>query len=262
MSLHLLQGRSESEVLWFQRRSFLQAAAAWVASGSAAALAQSASTGRGNVVELFGDAWVNGQRLLSGQSIMTGDTVRTGPGTSLVFVIGNSAFQVRQNSQLTVERGATLNVVSILRLLTGAVISVWGPGTRRQVVTPTLTAGIRGTGVYAEVFDKHHLRTYFCNCYGSVEMAAAQDKLLSVSDYHQAYWANQQEDGNGGLAPARQINHTDTELEFLAKLVQQQTAWQISGKKGHARPSARPSPAEPAAPNTTPNAAPPAPAAS
>jgi hypothetical protein len=28
------------------------------------------------------------------------------------------------------------------------------------------------------------------------------------------------------------INHTDEELEFLARLTNQRTAWQISGKKG------------------------------
>jgi hypothetical protein len=59
---------------------------------------------------------------------------------------------VRQNTRMTVERGATLNAVSVLRMVTGAVASVWGRGSSRQIVTPTLTAGIRGTGVYTEVF--------------------------------------------------------------------------------------------------------------
>jgi hypothetical protein len=39
MTQHSLQGRSEAEVLWFQRRSFLQAAAAWTAMGGAATVA-------------------------------------------------------------------------------------------------------------------------------------------------------------------------------------------------------------------------------
>jgi hypothetical protein len=34
------------------------------------------------------------------------------------------------------------------------------------------------------------------------------------------------------LTPANAINHTDEELEFLARLVDQQTAWQIMGRKG------------------------------
>jgi hypothetical protein len=34
------------------------------------------------------------------------------------------------------------------------------------------------------------------------------------------------------LTSAKAINHTDEELEFLARLAGQRTAWQISGKKG------------------------------
>jgi hypothetical protein len=34
------------------------------------------------------------------------------------------------------------------------------------------------------------------------------------------------------LSPARAFNHTDEELEFLARLIGQRTAWQISGVKG------------------------------
>ena len=60
MNRHILIDRSEKEVLWFQRRSFLSAAAAWTAMGGfAAAHAQS----RSNIVELQGDALLNGQRL-------------------------------------------------------------------------------------------------------------------------------------------------------------------------------------------------------
>ena len=185
MTQHILQGRTEDEILWFQRRGFLQAAAAWTAMGGfGAAQAQQ----RSNIVELRGDALLNGQRMDPQHTIQTGDSVETGPGSHLVFVIGNSAFQVRQNSRLTVERGATLNAVSVLRMLTGAVASVWGRGTSRQIVTPTLTAGIRGTGVYTEVFPQQNFRSYFCNCYGEVEMGAGTDKTVSRADYHQSFW--------------------------------------------------------------------------
>src|SRR6185295_13782103 len=106
MTQHTLQGRTEDEVLWFQRRSFLQAAAAWSAMGGfAAAHAQQ----RSNIVDLRGDALINGRRLDTRQTIQTGDNLETGPDSQLVFVVGNTSFQVRQNSRLTVERGATLN---------------------------------------------------------------------------------------------------------------------------------------------------------
>jgi hypothetical protein len=229
MTQHHLQGRTESEVLWFQRRGFLQAAAAWTTMGGyGATLAQS----RSNVVQATGDITINGGRMAAQQTVQTGDTIATGPGSSLIFVIGSSAFHVRQNSMMTVERGASLFAVNVLRLITGAVVSVWGKGSNRLIVTPTLTAGIRGTGVYTEVFADQDNRSYFCNCYGLVDMSAGRDKVVSRSDYHQAFWGEVAPKNNRSLTAAKAINHTDEELEFLARLTGQQTAWQISGKKG------------------------------
>ncbi len=229
MTQHSLQGRSEQEILWFQRRGFLSAAAAWTAMGGfSAAHAQQ----RSNVVALLGDAQVNGVRLTPQTNIQTGDRIETGPNSNLIFVVGNASFQVRQNSRLTVERGATLNAVSVLRLLTGAVASVWGKGGSRQIVTPTITAGIRGTGVYTEVRPQQNFRSYFCNCYGTVDMAAGTDRVLSRADYHQAFWGEVEPVNGRMLTPAGAINHTDEELEVLARLIDQRTNWQVMGKKG------------------------------
>jgi hypothetical protein len=231
MEQHSLQGRTEDEVLWFERRSFLTAAAAWTTMGGyTAAFAQQ----RSNVVELVGDAQINGQRLTSQQVIQSGDSIATGPGANLIFVIGNAAFQVRQNSRLIVERGASLNVVSVLRLLTGAVASVWGKGSSRQIITPTLTAGIRGTGVYTEVFPGEDFRSYFCNCYGTVDVNVGGPSVVSRSQYHQSFWSSPPvaSKADKKLMPAKPMNHVDKELEFLARLTNQQTNWQVMGKKG------------------------------
>jgi hypothetical protein len=229
MSEHILSGRTEEEVLWFRRRSFLQAAAAWTAGGGfVAAQAQQ----RGNVVELRGDVLLNGQRLRQEQTIQTGDRIDTGPDAHLVFVVGNAAMQVRQNSRMLVERGSTINTVAVLRLFTGAVVSVFGRGSSRQIVTPTLTAGIRGTGVYTEVFADQGDRSYFCNCYGVVDMSARGDRAESRSVYHQSFWAEVEPKNGRLLTPARAINHTDEEVENLAQLIGQQTAWQIAGRTG------------------------------
>jgi hypothetical protein len=229
MTAHTLQGRTVDEVLWYRRRGFLQAAAAWTTMGGyAGAMAQQ----RSNIVELRGDALLNGQRLSPQQQIQTGDAIETGPGSNLIFVIGNASFQVRQNTRMTVERGSTINAVSVLRLVTGAVASVWGRGLQRQIVTPTLTAGIRGTGVYTEVFPEQAMRSYFCNCYGTVAMDAGGDHALSRSEYHQSFWGEPQLKNGRYLTPAKAINHTDEEMEFLAHLVNQRTAWEVLGRKG------------------------------
>ena len=227
---HTLINRSEKELLWYQRRQFLSAAAAWTAAGGfSAAEAQQ----RSNIVELVGDAQLNGARLRPEQTIQTGDELVTGPGTTLIFVVGNSSFKVRQNTRMAVERGSSLLSVSLLRLFTGGVVSAWGKGPSRQIVTPTLTAGIRGTGVYTEIFSKDTVRSYFCNCYGTVDMTSGPDNLQSRADYHQAFWADAQATAGGQfLTPAPAINHGDEELEVLARLVQQRTAWQVAGKRG------------------------------
>jgi hypothetical protein len=229
MTQHALMGRQPAELLWFQRRQTLQAAAAWVALAGAPAVAAAQST-RSNVVEFVGDVLLNGQRLLAVESVQTGDDIQTGPNSRLVFVIGNAAFHVRQNSRLQVGRGATLNTASLLRLLTGAVVSVFGRGSSRTIITPTLTAGIRGTGVYTEVMPDQS--SYFCNCYGTVDLTAKGERVRSVSQYHQSFWSAAQPTEGRFMMPAPALNHTDEELEFLARLIDQRTAWQVMGKKG------------------------------
>lgn len=224
---HTLQGRTEDELFWFRRRGFLQAAAAWTALGGfAAAHAQQ----RSNIVELRGEALLNGATLRRDQYVQTGDAIVTGPNGHLVFVMGNSAFLVRQNSRLVVERGDSLTAVSVLRLLTGAIVSVWNRGASRQIVTPTLTAGIRGTGVYTEVQESG--RSYFCNCYGTVELGAGRERTLSQSSYHQSFWGEVEPREGRLITPAGAINHTDEEVEMVAALLGQQTAWQVLGRRG------------------------------
>ena len=226
MTQHHLQGRTEKELLWFQRRDVIKSAGAWLAMGGLpAAMAQQ----RSNVVQLTGDALLNGSALNAGQTVVTGDRIQTGPASQLIFVLGNSSFMVRENSSLTVERGTTLSTVGLLRLLTGAVASVWGKGPTRSIVMPTMTAGIRGTGVYAEVMSPE--RSYFCNCYGTVDIEASGSKIESRSMYHQSFFGTQELE-TPALTSAPAINHSDEELEFLAGLVDQRTAWQIAGRKG------------------------------
>lgn len=86
--------------------------------------------------------------------------------------------------------------------------------------------------MYAEVFPEQDFRGYFCNCYGTVELAAGSERLVSESVYHQSFWAEPAPRNGRLLTPAGAINHTDEELEFLASLIDQRTTWQISGRKG------------------------------
>ena len=224
MTHHFLQGRSETEVLWFQRRDFLQSAAAWLALGGAGSAQAQA---RSNVITSAGDVLVNGKKLQQGQPIQAGDGIATGDKSSLVVVMGSSAFQVRPNTRLTFEGAVSSQIVNTLRLINGAVVSVWGKGEARSIVTPTLVAGIRGTGVYTEVLAAQDNRSYFCTCYGTVELTAGKDKIVSTTDHHAAFWGEASPKAGKSLTTGEMLNHTDAELEYLAQLVGQKTAWQL-----------------------------------
>lgn len=230
MTQHHLQNCDEENILWFQRRSFLQSAAVWLGTGGASAVFADAKS---NVVSSHGDVLVNGKPLLKGQAIYAGDAVNTGPQSGLVVVMGTSAFQIRPNTKLVFDGNVSTYLISALRLINGAVVSVWGKGKDRSIVTPTLVAGIRGTGVYTEVLEQQDNRSYFCTCYGSVELKAGTDKTISTTEYHEAFWAEPSAKAGKFITPAKMLNHSDEELEYLAKLVDQKTAWQISGSKLH-----------------------------
>ena len=62
--------------------------------------------------------------------------------------------------------------------------------------------------------------------------AKPDQRALSQASYHQAFWGETEPRNDRMLTPAKAINHTDEELEYLARLVNQRTAWQIAGKKG------------------------------
>jgi hypothetical protein len=224
---HQLDGRRDSELLWTRRRDVLLATAATVGSmASGAVLGQT----RSNIVALIGDARLNGRTMSRSDVIQPGDTVETGPGSALVFTISNSSFHLRQNTRMTIDRGRSQFLVSALRLVTGALVSVWGRRASRTITTPALTIGIRGTGVYTEAREDE--RTYFCNCYGTVDLSAGRTQVVSQADYHQSFWVEPERPQDQRMRPAQAINHSDEELEFLAALIGQQTRWQELGRKG------------------------------
>jgi hypothetical protein len=192
----------------------------------------------GNVVRLRGDVLVNGGRLYPDGWIQTGDTVETGPASAVVFTIGDTALWMRPLTRMTVHRGYSINAVSGLRMVTGAVLAVFGklPGGRgvsRHLTTPTITVGVRGTGIYME--HERNDNTYFCNCYGEVDVSlnnapGVRERLEAQYHASRTFFTEPRRGMISELTPPK--NHEDQELEFLASLIGQQTAWQITGQRG------------------------------
>ena len=170
-----------------------------------------------SVYDASGAVTVNGQAASVATRIAAGDRIETGAGAQLVFVVGSDAFIMRENSRL--ELAGREFVLGTMRLATGAVLSVFGKGTPKRVITPTSTIGIRGTGLYVESQPD---RSYVCNCYGEIEIAAADDPAVTeriVSKHHDAPRYVLKPGAARRIQPAPFINHTDLELTLIESLV-------------------------------------------
>jgi hypothetical protein len=167
MTQHHLQGRTEKEILWFAagvtRSRPPRPGSPWAGCPPPwpSSAATSSNCGATPCSTATGCKTARPSRPATRS--------RPGPGSNLMFVIGNSAFQVRENSVMTVERGSTLNTVSVLRLLTGAVVSVWGKGSTAHHHAHADRRHPRHRRVHRGLPDQGN-RSYFCNCYGTVDM--------------------------------------------------------------------------------------------
>jgi hypothetical protein len=112
---------------------------------------------------------------------------------------------------------------NLMRVVSGKILSVFGKGAK-TIQVATATIGIRGTGCYIE--EENHgakARTYFCLCYGAVELTptAAPRERESYSTVHhdKPMYIHNDMKMPKMMVPAEVINHSDDELTLLEALV-------------------------------------------
>lgn len=195
------------------RRDFLLRSAAF---GTALLLPAMAYAGK--IPELAGEVIVNGRLANKTTEVFAGDVVKTGPDGRVVVVMGKDAFLIRANSEIEWLGESRNSVLSGLRMLTGALLAVFGKGPPRVLSTSTVTAGIRGTGIYMEASAG---QTYFCTCYGSVEIEDRQRRAKSIvlASYHNAKIIRAVPAGDAVIESAPKANHSDDELAMLEQRV-------------------------------------------
>ncbi len=195
------------------RRGFLKAAL----SGVSGVLVPAAAFGAPDQVhDLRGRVTINNRPATTKSDILPGDRIVAGSDGHFVFVMGQDAFMVRSRSEIVIER---YEAEGLLRLITGALGAVFARGGQRRIVAANVTAGIRGTGVYLETRGDG---TYFCTCWGAVDLAASDDErdreLIESRGHVPRLIAAQPRDGTR-FRPAPFETHTDAEMDILEKCV-------------------------------------------
>jgi ribosomal 50S subunit-recycling heat shock protein len=167
------------------------------------------------VYRVRGDVRVNGETAREGAQVRAGDSITTGAEGEMVFVVNRDAMLVRRSSNVSL-------LADGLRAVTGAVLSVFASGQRKQIVTGTAVIGIRGTGVYVEAGPD---RSYVCACYGEVTLEPVGDpaarETVRTSHHEQPRYVM----ATGApqmIMRAPVLNHTDAELILLESLVGRQ----------------------------------------
>lgn len=211
------------------RTGFRSTRRIWLCSAAAASLAAAgmlrlrAALAAGavppGVAKIKGDVRINGKPAERGQRVAPGDVIVTGKGAELLVVIERDAFLVRANSRIEFGSAAANSVATLLRVLTGAMLSVFESGQRREIRTGTATIGIRGTGIYVEVEPQ---RTYACTCYGEAVLTPIDDPQEAETVRTRYHDQPRYIYGKGMpsmIEAAPVVNHTDAELYMLEGLV-------------------------------------------
>ena len=171
------------------------------------------------VAQIKGDVRINGKPAEHGQRVAPGDVIVTGGNGELVFVAERDAFLARANSRIEFGSAAARGAATVLRVLTGAILSVFESGARREIRTTTATIGIRGTGIYVEAEAQ---RTYACTCYGEAVLTPVDDPAAAETVRTHRHDQPRYIYGKGMpqmMAAAPVVNHTDAELQMLEALV-------------------------------------------
>ncbi|MGA0031862.1 MAG: hypothetical protein ACO3IW_07850 [Burkholderiales bacterium] len=219
-----LQGGGAARRRWLRGAAAAAMAAAGMLQLRAALAAGSLPPG---VARIKGDVRINGKPAEPGQRVATGDLIVTGRGAELVFVVERDAFLLRADSRLEFGSKAAGAAASALRILTGALLSVFESGKRRQIHTATATIGIRGTGIYVETEAR---RTYACTCYGEAVLTPVDDPGAAETVRTKRHDQPRYIYGKGMpnmMKAAPVINHTDVELQMLETLVGRKVPFQV-----------------------------------
>jgi hypothetical protein len=166
------------------------------------------------MISITGEVFVDGKLAHKGSLVKPGQAVKTGKGAEAIYVIGPNAFLQKESSTVHIGTDA---LAEFMRVVSGRILSVFGSGNKRIRVA-NATIGIRGTAFHIGVEPE---RTYFCLCYGEVDITLptsgkAPIQMKSVHHDQPIYIPLH---GKENTLPAEMLDHHDDELKLLEALV-------------------------------------------
>jgi hypothetical protein len=190
--------------------------------------------------KIEGQVSINGTAARLGATVNAGDIVSTGAASLAIFVIAKEVYMLRENTRLELVGQSSEkfkeSAINVLRLLNGKMMAVFRKSPK-QLEMPTVIAGVRGTGLYAEVEPE---RAYLCICYGAAEIQAKADADVREkihSQHHDMpryiYAAGnrskliEKAGGHSGRP-----NHTDEELILLESYVGRKPIFFVEQNEG------------------------------
>jgi len=194
----------------FNRRKFFQ-----LSFGCSLGLLLPGQAQAANIRHLSGRVYINKQLARIDSIVRPGDLVSTSHSGQIAFSIGADAFLLKQRTSLQV--GSRDNpVIDLLQLLTGKLLSVFGRGAQRNIITANATIGIRGTGCFLNVSPSD---LYYCNCYGETTLHSGDIRETFSATHHDAHQISFKDGRMMGMHAMEVLDHTDDELRQLESYV-------------------------------------------
>ncbi len=177
---------------------------------------------------------INGTAAGIGQIVKPGDIATTGPGASAIIVIGVHAYLLDENSEIefypeyfSEDDDGTIS--GTLKVISGAMLAVFGKTDNTSITTPFVILGIRGTGVYVNTNTE---RTYACVCYGRAVLSSVETgQLLETvtTTHHESPRYIYPPGAPIAIEKAPVIDHSDAELRLLESLVHRKPPFDKAG---------------------------------
>lgn len=158
-----------------------------------------------------GKVTINGKKATAAMKVNLNDFIETGKASKVMFRINDDAFLAKEKTKMSIKEGK--NGIKTLNVITGGVLGVFKKGSKYDLKTNNMTAGVRGTGIYLEKVDK---KSYFCTCYGSTQVHSNKAHQKLHATHHNMVWIKP----DGTIKPAKEMrDHSDDELRALEKMV-------------------------------------------